>query len=105
MEKPAARLVVTRTASSARDIWRRYRVEVDGRRIGTLKRGQSLTVDLSPGSHRVQALIDFEGSHPLEVNVPPGEEARLVVEPSEHLMPTFGLATARDPYLVLRPES
>ncbi|SHN44710.1 hypothetical protein [Cryptosporangium aurantiacum] len=77
---------------------------MDGRRIGKLKRGESLTVEVSPGPHKVQALIDLDGSHRLEVNVPPGEEARLVVEPGEHAMHTFGMATARDPYLVLRRE-
>ncbi|WP_035856444.1 hypothetical protein [Cryptosporangium arvum] len=102
MESPAARLVVTRTSSPARDIWRRYRIEVDGERIGTLKRGRSLRVEISPGPHTVQALIDFEGSHPVEFDAAPGEEICLVVEPGDHPMHTFGAATARDPYLLLR---
>jgi hypothetical protein len=104
MEKPTARLVVTRTPSQARDIWRRYRIEVDGQRIGKLKRGESLTAEIAPGPHKVQALIDFDGSHPLDLNVASGEEVRLVVEPGEQAMHTFGMATARNPYLVLRME-
>ncbi|MFG1925932.1 hypothetical protein [Cryptosporangium sp. NPDC048952] len=101
MEKLAARLVVIRTSSWARDIWRRYRIELDGQHIGKLKRGESLTTEITPGPHRVQALIDVDGSHPLDLTARPGEEVRLVVEPGEHPMHTFGVATARDPYLLL----
>ncbi|MFB9316036.1 hypothetical protein [Cryptosporangium minutisporangium] len=38
------------------------------------------------------------------MNVPPGEGTRLVVEPGEHAMHTFGMTTARKPYLVLQRE-
>jgi hypothetical protein len=79
---PPGQLVVRRSTSATRDLLRGYRIVVDGRRIGTLRRGNEVTVALAPGRHRVRATIDWSGSPELEVDLAPGRTVRLVVEPA-----------------------
>jgi len=63
-------------------VYRRYRILIDGRKVGALKRGETLRTTVTAGSHTVAARIDWSGSPAVEVNVAPGGRVALDVEPS-----------------------
>ena len=63
-----ARLTVSRDSGYA-DRIRKYRVLVDGTEVGRLGDGESLTVEVQPGPHTVQAKIDWCGSRVLDLAV------------------------------------
>ena len=65
-----------------RDILRKYRLVVDGRVLGEIRRDQVVRLSVSPGRHQVQAMIDWAGSPPVIVDLPAGAEARFRVEPA-----------------------
>lgn len=77
----SARIVVRRPPGGARDLLRKYWIEVDGTRVGTLSRGDTAEFAVVPGTHRVRARIDWTGSAPLRLELAPGEVVRLRVEP------------------------
>jgi hypothetical protein len=76
-----ARIVVRRPPGGARDLLRKYRIEIDGTRAGTVARGEAREFTVPAGTHRVRAGIDWAGSRPLCVELAPGEVAHLRVEP------------------------
>jgi hypothetical protein len=61
-------LVVRRVESGSRDRLRAYKVLIDEREVGRLKRGESATLELSPGSHTVQVAIDWKRSARVDVS-------------------------------------
>jgi hypothetical protein len=52
------------------DRWRSYTMHVDGKRVGSLRRGRELVVDATPGAHHVVASIDWCSSNTLHCVVP-----------------------------------
>jgi hypothetical protein len=73
---------VHRSEDDARDRGRRYRIEIDGTRVGTLGRGETAKYRVAPGSHTVRARIDWTGSPALRVDVSPDALTRVVVAPA-----------------------
>jgi hypothetical protein len=57
------------------DIFRSYKILLDGGVLGAVKRGQSLDYEIGPGRHKVQLKIDWARSPAIEVDVAAGEEA------------------------------
>jgi hypothetical protein len=97
---------VTRPATRWRDLLRRYRILIDGREVGRLRRDATQQYPVLPGSHTVQARIDWTGSPELPVTVEEGQVLDLVVRPRsptrwlsipDHLKLFFG----RDRWLIL----
>ncbi|SDO22397.1 hypothetical protein [Geodermatophilus sp. DSM 45219] len=91
-------LVVSRPAGWYQDRLRRYEVLVDGRVAGRLRRGEDLRLDVPAGRHSVQARIDWTGSPPVEVDVPPAGSVTVTVTPDD---PVRGLFSS-DRYLRVR---
>ncbi|UAL28741.1 hypothetical protein K8W59_12840 [Nocardioides rotundus] len=75
-------LVVRRPRGGWRDVARSYRIQVDGRTRGRVRRGGTLTVPLDSGHYVVRARIDWTGSPPVDVNVLDGVVVECVVEPA-----------------------
>lgn len=65
------RIVVRREESGSRDRFRAYKVLIDEQEVGKIKRGESVTVELAPGSHLVHVAIDWKRSARFDVS---GEE-------------------------------
>lgn len=59
-------------------IFRRMKIEVDGRTAARVGRGKSVTVDLEPGEHSVRARMDWQTSPTLQVRV--GESSTVLVK-------------------------
>ena len=75
-------LVVRRPRGGWRDFARSYRIEVDGRRRGRLRRGRTVELKVPAGRHVVRARIDWTGSPELDVEVPAGSSVTCCVEPA-----------------------
>lgn len=65
----------------SRDRRRRYNVKIDGELVGKVGRGGHFAVEVTPGSHHVQARIDWTGSPHVDVNVADGTDVHLTVRP------------------------
>jgi hypothetical protein len=86
-ENPSARsargvIQVTRVRLSSRDRFRSYPFFIDGRRVGSLRRGETERYQVIPGPHVVMIKVDWAGSAPLDVSVQPGETVRLECRPT-----------------------
>jgi hypothetical protein len=91
-----ARVVIRREGGFWRDTIRRYKVRLDGERIGMLRPDEQLSIELEPGSHEVQIKLDWGSSPRRIVELAPGEVAWLRCGPGSVL----GLLVP-DHYLVL----
>jgi hypothetical protein len=77
-----ATLILTRPRQYV-DMLRRYTIIVDGHRRATIRRGQTISLDLPPGRHQVVAKIDWCRSNPVEIEV--GPEGRHFLEVGSNL--------------------
>jgi hypothetical protein len=82
VEQATATIEVHRSEDDARDRGRSYRIEIDGRRVGKLRRGETAKYPVTPGTHTVRARIDWTGSPALPVEVSADAPARVVVGPA-----------------------
>ena len=76
-----AQIVVRRPPGGYRDRLRSYWIEVDGVRVGKVKRGREAQVWVPPGPHEVRASIDWLGSPTVRVEAVVGQPVHLTVEP------------------------
>jgi hypothetical protein len=72
-----AELTVSRSPQGWPDRIRRYRLLVDGKAVASLKRGQSVSVPVQPGHHRIWMRIDWCRSRILDVEL--GDNERIVL--------------------------
>lgn len=83
------------------DVFRRYRILLDGIQVASLKEGETVRVDVAPGSHAVQARIDWVKTPPLQVTVRQDEAVHLIVRPSGFLSGLWQGVLKPSAYLVL----
>jgi hypothetical protein len=74
-------LVVERDVKGARDKLRAYKIFVDGRRVGSVRRGGTRETTVEPGVHVVQLRIDWCSSREVEVEIPDGGRSVLRCRP------------------------
>ena len=95
---------VTRSGDSRRDRYRAYRVLIDGRPVGRIRRGQSVTRDVAPGSHTVQIRIDWCASPEVVIDVAAGGGQHLECGPGISGAGALRqIANASGTYVWLRP--
>lgn len=82
MEGSTSYLVITRPGNQYRDALRAYSIEVDGEDRGSVRAGETLTIEVPAGSHEVRASIDWTGSPAVAIDARAGEQVWLVVEPA-----------------------
>jgi len=103
-----ARLIITRPRQYV-DMLRSYRLILDGVPTFTIRRGQSVSIDLGPGSHRLMAAIDWVCSNSVEIDMSSDEDHRLEVGSNvdcwRFLRTVLYLTVWRDRYLYLKPVS
>lgn len=66
---------VRRRADGKTDLLRRYRVALDGREIGMLRRGGWCEATVETGNHRLEVQIDWVGSGCHDFALDPGDMA------------------------------
>ena len=69
-------ITLFRIAESS-NIIRSYHVEIDGKRIGSIKVGEVQHFPVDPGEHTLTIQIDWCRSHPLKVTKIPGQNLLL----------------------------
>lgn len=67
-----SRVTFLRPRLGYRDWLRAYRLFIDDAPHGKIKRGQEVSVDITPGPHEVEARIDWTGSPRLAFTASPG---------------------------------
>jgi len=82
--EPLGSIVITREQRTglSRDSLRSYVVFVDEVASGKIARGETLKIDVCPGEHVVRLKIDWTGSRPVHVKLPPGGQVFLVAGPT-----------------------
>lgn len=82
MADGTSHLVITRPGHHYRDAVRSYLLEVAGEDAGSIKAGETVTLEVPAGSHKVRASVDWTGSPAVIVDAQPGEQIQLLVEPA-----------------------
>lgn len=92
-----------RRGTTWQDFVRSYTILVDGVEVGSLRRGATLSFEVSEGPHTCQARISWTGSRELLIAAEPGAEIRVLVSPAPRKK-RDGLvdrALSTDAYLVM----
>ena len=76
-----AEIVVRRASGYRVDRRRAYRIFIDGRKSGTIKPGESKTIEASPGHHELQLRLDWCSSEKVAINLGDDEEAKFLCRP------------------------
>ncbi|MFE3852405.1 hypothetical protein ACFXPN_14820 [Streptomyces griseorubiginosus] len=103
VEGDMAEISVRRDEADSYAQLRRYKVYVDGERVGDLRPGETCRRTVSPGTHTVQVKISWCSSPPLSVGVSEGERQELVCRavPGVESDPV-AMFTRRQALLILR---
>jgi hypothetical protein len=98
----AAQITVRRLPDRKADLWRAYKVHIDGERVGKLRRGEVQTYDVPPGAHAVHLTIDWATSPTVEVHLSAGDHVELVCRPNASLfLWPYWLTAGRRRYIAL----
>ena len=73
---------VDRDPGGYADRARAYKVLIDGEERGTVKHGEGVELEVSPGSHEVQMKVDWATSPALDVTLGEGERAEFLCAPN-----------------------
>ncbi|MEE4540585.1 hypothetical protein V2S66_01210 [Streptomyces sp. V4-01] len=98
-----AEILVFRDEADSYAQLRRYKVYVDGERVGDIRRGESCSRSVAPGPHRVQVKISWCSSQVSSVEVSPGDRLRFICRaaPGVESDPT-AVYKRRNDFLLLR---
>jgi hypothetical protein len=77
-----ATIEVSREEKKATDRLRGYKVVIDGAAMGRIRNGETVSFEVSPGSHEVQMRMDWKRSEPFRVEATNDTPTRLVVRPT-----------------------
>jgi hypothetical protein len=78
----SAAITVTRTPAIWRDRLRAYAIVVDGDAKGSIRGGETTTIEVDPGRHRVRTKIDWCRSADVEFELRERDEAILLCRPN-----------------------
>ncbi|SEN74602.1 hypothetical protein [Actinacidiphila rubida] len=98
-----AEILVFRDEADSYAQLRRYKVYVDGKRVGDIRRGESCSRSVAPGPHSVQVRISWCSSQVSSVEVSPGDRLRFICRaaPGVESDPT-AVYRRRNDFLLLR---
>lgn len=99
-----AKLIVARPRQYV-DMLRRYKILVDGERAATIRRGETVELELPPGRHEITARIDWGRSNPVAIQAGEGESHCLEVGSNANgrlLLAILYVTIWRDQYLYLK---
>jgi hypothetical protein len=72
-----AQIHLRRESKDWAERFRSYRILLDGTRVGSIKRGQTVSLQSEAGHHTLQVAIDWGKSPVIELSLAPGEERTL----------------------------
>ncbi len=95
---------IQRRANAYQDRARAYKVLLDGAEAGSVKRGETVSVDAAPGAHTLQMKIDWATSEPVQVNVVGGQDLHFECWPNaKPLTAIYWTTLGRKKYIALAP--
>jgi hypothetical protein len=98
-----ATIEVERQQGGYVDRMRAYKVLIDGEERGDVKRGETFSLEVEPGSHGVGIKIDWARSPVVEVECAAGQTVRLVCNPkSNPISALYHAFLSRSTYVDLR---
>jgi hypothetical protein len=101
---PSARITVHRRSQAWINRHASYKIVLDDKHAGRLKRDQTISFEASPGHHTVQATVDWCQSPPLGVTLADGEEIHLDCRTlARPLSALYWMTLGRRRYLKLDP--
>lgn len=83
---------------------RGFKIHIDGAVVGSVRNGGSLTFAVPAGRHEVRASLDWQGSPPLAVDVPPGATVVLTVAPTTDPLAVAHITDRNYQALTLTPD-
>jgi hypothetical protein len=97
-------IVIRRDRGGGRDLLRRYQIEVDGRHLGSIRRGGEWQTRLAPGPHLVQLRIDWCTSPVLRLELATGQRVVLRCRPAGGWVSAWtAMTVGRSHYIELLP--
>ncbi len=101
-----SKLIVIRSSEYV-NLFRDYKIFVDGSEHGSLSNGASIEIDLQPGRHRIQLKIDWCSSNEVEFEVAENEIRTYKVEAAKwaSLLMIYYITLGRNTFLKLSPLS
>jgi hypothetical protein len=75
----SAEIAIVRPKSVWIDRFGSYKVLLDGNSVEKIRSGETVTLSVRPGAHRLQLQVDWTGSPELELDLQAGETAEVVV--------------------------
>jgi hypothetical protein len=79
-------LSVSRHKTGWRDVFREYKVVVDGIVVAGIHRGETYQQALEPGQHELRIKIDWSGSQAEVFQLNPGERIEFICEPNGNIL-------------------
>ena len=84
-----------------RDIFRRYKIFLNGEKISYIWMGKNIELDVPSGHYEITATIDWCSSPTLTIDVAPEENLSIVVIPSNKEISLLDITIHRKKYLSL----
>ena len=77
-----AKIIVRRAPSVRHDAFASYKIMLDDQCVAKIKRGKQVEIETLPGTHRVEAMIDWASSPPCNLQIKDGETVYMTVAPA-----------------------
>lgn len=95
--------IIIHRLSSRRDVFRRYKIRVDGVQVVLLKMTQTFELHVEPGRHVIEAAIDWCSGVPLVVDVGPDDVVGVLIRSMKPSLNVLDLTTRRNNYISIAP--
>ena len=93
-------------SSSFPDLWRRYKIFVDGKPVASLLPDEMVDLSVSPGEHSLEARIDWCSATPMSFTIPESGSVDFEVSTNLHgfraPLALFIMIFARKTYLSIK---
>ncbi len=83
------------------DLWRSYKIFIDGKQVGSIRHGKQCSFEVSPGHHEVFLTIDWASSQRLSLTLAAGEQINLVCQAKNPLFAAYNATIGSEDYIKL----
>ena len=94
------KIIINRVSEYSNKL-RGIKILIDNKEIGKIKDGESKTISVEPGEHKLQAKLDWCYSNEITFNLNDGDIKRFNLNGTNPLLGLYYLTFARDKYLTL----
>lgn len=102
MSEGESMIVLRRVRSKQKDVFRDYKIELDGKVVASIANDTTVHVPATPGAHKLRVTIDWCSSPTIDVNLAANETQRFECGPASLFLVLLHVTFMRDRYLWLR---